>query len=147
MTLKNKMRKSYQKKLTHLLRRYNKSLEADELWKGRFYISQKSNRWYQFEDNSGGILYSHVRCYDHKTGYYHDYMLSYAPWYSTIYWRIGMEILNDFIVEQVGVWKEFPRPSRDSKSYIGMPKVIDFRSEDNWYLRINDWRGRNARCE
>lgn len=141
MILKNRhrLRKCYQKKLTHLLKECNRNIEKDDIWKGRFYIVQKDCRWYQFEDNSGGYLFAHLRCYDHKTGYYHDYILDYAPWYTTIYWSLYMDIMNNFIVDQVRVWREIPRPSIDSESYIKKDKITNHKSIDNWYIKYEEW--------
>ena len=100
----NKMRKEYQRKFTRLLRQVNKAIREDELWLGRVEVRQISARWEEFEDGSGGILHTVLRCIDKKTRQYKDYTLEYAPWMHTINWKISMEILNKFFVEDLDVW-------------------------------------------
>ena len=101
----NKMRKEYQRKFTRLLRQANKVIREDELWLGRVEVRQISARWEEFSDGSGGILHTVLRCIDKKTRQYKDYCLEYAPWMNTINWKISMEILNKFFVEDLDVWR------------------------------------------
>ena len=101
----NKMRKEYQRKFTKLLRRTNRVIQEDDLWLGRVEVRQISARWKEFEDGSGGILYTILRCIDKKTRQYKDYCLEYAPWMRTINWKISYDILNKFFVEDLDVWK------------------------------------------
>lgn len=101
----NKMRKQYQREFTKLLRRANKIIREDDLWLGRVEVRQISARWEEFEDGSGGILHTILRCIDKKTRQYKDYCLEYAPWMRTIHWKISMEILNKFFVEDLDVWR------------------------------------------
>ena len=99
-----KLYKQYQRKFTKFVRAYNKSLNKDELWKGRFQAFQIRSRWEEFDDGSGGILHAVIRCFDKKTRKYKDFTFSYAPYYSTLHWHYGMDILNHFIVEDINVW-------------------------------------------
>ena len=99
------MRKEYQRQFTRLLRRTNKAIKEDDLWLGRVEVRQISSRWEEFEDGSGGILHTVLRCIDKKTRQYKDYCLEYAPWMNTINWKISMEILNKFFVEDLDVWR------------------------------------------
>ena len=101
----NKMRKEYQRQFTRKLREMNKAIREDDLWLGRVEVRQISARWEEFEDGSGGILYTILRCIDKKTRQYKDYCLEYAPWMSTINWKISMDILNKFFVEDLDVWR------------------------------------------
>ena len=106
----DKMRKKYQRKFTNLLREANNAIKDDELWLGRVEVRQISARWQRFEDNSGGILYAVLRCIDKKTRQYKDYCIEYSPSMHTIKWKISMDILNTFFVEDLDVWrKENPR--------------------------------------
>ena len=100
----NKMRKEYQRQFTRKLREANKAIKEDNLWLGRVEIRQISARWEEFEDGSGGILHTVLRCIDKKTRQYKDYCLEYAPWIRTINWKISMDILNNFFVEDLDVW-------------------------------------------
>ena len=101
----NKMRKEYQRQFTKLLRQANKVIREDDLWLGRVEVRQISARWEEFSDGSGGILHTVLRCIDKKTRQYKDYCLEYAPWMRTINWKISMEILNRFFVEDLDVWR------------------------------------------
>lgn len=101
----NKMRKEYQRQFTRKLREANKAIKKDDLWLGRVEVRQISARWEEFEDGSGGILHTVLRCIDKKTRQYKDYCLEYAPWMKTINWKISMNILNKFFVEDLDVWR------------------------------------------
>ena len=106
----NKMRKEYQRQFTRILREANKAIRKDDLWLGRVEVRQISARWEEFEDGSGGILHTILRCIDKKTRQYKDYCLEYAPWIKTMNWRISYDILNKFFVEDLDVWRtENPR--------------------------------------
>ena len=62
-----RLRKKYQRNFTKLVRKYNKAIEDDDLWQGRFVCRQIYSRWENFDDGSGGILYTVVRCVDKQT--------------------------------------------------------------------------------
>lgn len=101
----NKMRKEYQRQFTRKLREANKAIREDNLWLGRVEVRQISARWEEFSDGSGGILHTVLRCIDKKTRQYKDYCLEYAPWMRTINWKMSMDILNKFFVEDLDVWR------------------------------------------
>lgn len=65
--------KKIHRKVNAIIRKINKSIEKDELWKGRFYIREKEYHQYKFEDNSGYILYLRYRYYDKITGESKDF--------------------------------------------------------------------------
>ena len=120
--------KQYQNKFTKLIHKWNKSLDEDNLWLGRFHILQVRSGWEWFDDNSGGILHTVVRCFDKKTRQYKDYCVQYAPWMRTINWKIGMEILNNFIVDVINVWDETPNPRESVKDWTN---INDYKTDDN----------------
>lgn len=133
-----KVYKRYQNKFTKLLREWNKALDKDELWLGRFHILQIRSRWECFDDESGGILHAVVRCFDKKTRQYKDYCTEYAPWMHTINWKIGMEILNTFIVEDIDVWRENPNPREDVQDWRNINDYkLDGNSDKD--LSISTW--------
>ena len=105
------MRKDYHKKAMKMIRELNKNTEQDPLWRGRFVAMVKGERWYQFSDNSGGILTLYIRMYDKKTKQYMDYRWEYAPYFHGNVWHLCMEIANDFVVEKIDVWHDADRPS------------------------------------
>ena len=116
----NKMRKKYQRQLTKLLREINQVIREDDLWLGRVEIRQIGARWEEFSDGSGGILHVILRCIDKKTQQYKDYILEYAPWLNTINWKISMEILNTFFVEDLDVWRT-GNPRKEVQDWTKIP--------------------------
>lgn len=103
------LRKKYQKQLTRTLRKTNKTIRNDDLWRGRFYLMQRSSDWHEFEDGSGGYIMATIRAYDHKTGKYLDHFMNYAP-YLTIERLDLLVFLNRFIIDHVDAWhKDDPR--------------------------------------
>ena len=101
----NKMRKEYQRQFTKKLRETNRAIKEDNLWLGRVEVRQISAHWEEFSDGSGGILHTVLRCIDKKTRQYKDYTFEYAPWISNINWHISYDILNEFFVEDLDVWR------------------------------------------
>lgn len=103
------MRKKYHRKLMRLIHEVNRSIRNDPLFLGRFEIGLRNESWECFDDNSGGILYCTIRAFDKETRQYRDYFLQYAPYFSTIRWKVYSDIMNDFIVERSDFWKERPK--------------------------------------
>ena len=134
-----KLYKKYQRQFTNLIHQYNKAIDEDDLWLGRFHILQVRSKWESFNDNSGGILHAVVRCFDKKTRQYKDYCVEYAPWMFAIHWHIQMDILNTFIVEDIDVWKEEPNPRQNIKDWT---KINDYKlnDNDNAHLAISTWQ-------
>ena len=116
----NKMRKEYQRQFTRLLRQANRVIREDDLWLGRVEVRQISARWEEFSDGSGGVLHTVLRCIDKKTRQYKDYCLEYAPWMNTINWKISMEILNKFFVEDLDVWRT-GNPQKEIQDWTKIP--------------------------
>lgn len=131
-------RKKYQRILNKKIRLLNKNISEDDLWLGRFEIRQKDADFLEFEDKSGGILYTAIRLYDKSTGYFKDYKIEFAPFFCDINWRLW-EIANKFIVEDCGVWESDPRPSKDNgfvKDYRNkhIPEEV-MRKGYNWFVK------------
>lgn len=129
--MRDKLCKKYQHQLNKKLRELNVSIEHDNLWLGRFYAKQMRYRWRRFSDGSGGILWTVIRMCDKKTGEYKDYILEYAPFFSTINWHISMDIGNDFIVEYLKVW-ENENPRNEIQDWRGVAKI----QNDNRQLKF-----------
>jgi hypothetical protein len=131
-----RMRKRYQRALNRDMRKLNKNIANDELWRGRFYFFQKDVHWEQFPDGSGGLLHVYMRGYDKATGYYRDYMFEYAPYLTFKGWHIW-NCANDFITEGVKVWEETPRPSiQNAKDWTQVPvdvQKVSRQQYNYWY--------------
>lgn len=118
------------------MRQLNKNIEEDNLWKDRFVFRQIDAQFQRFEDGSGGILYTFVRAYDKRTGYYKDYCIEYAP-YLHFVGSYLWEMANKFIVEDACVWQQEdrgnlrPETSLDFRS-LKVPEEV-WKREHNWY--------------
>ena len=101
-------KKKHQRAMNRLVRSFNKALEQDDLWCGRFVIRQVySPQWYRYEDGSGAEYVVHLKFIDRCTGRYYIaadnvnhwrglYAVGYSVW----------EKMNWFIVEHCNVWDE-----------------------------------------
>lgn len=111
----SRKRKNHQRWFNQYCRYVNKIIENDELWLGRFYVSQDRTFLDWFEDKSGGLMYSLIVMHDRKTG------ITRTEWYSGLEmnWKFWWDF-NDFIITDCKVWEEKPSP-RDNR--------IDFRKK------------------
>jgi len=102
-SMKSHKRKNHQRWFNQYVRYINKSVEEDDLWLGRFYVTQNETRMEWFEDGSGGIMRAYLTMHDHKTG------ITRNKWYDGLDmdWRFWQDF-NDFIIEDCKVWEEVP---------------------------------------
>ena len=129
------MRYNYHKQFRKILKKANRMIANDPLFLGRFEVLNIGERWWGFEDNSGGELTVFLRVYDKANGYYRDYGLEYAPWMTTFYWHLNMDILNDFIVERSSFWHEEPTHTiHNAKDYrnVRVPSEYYNRKQKDW---------------
>lgn len=108
-------RKNHQRWFNRYCRYVNRSIENDELWLGRFYITQNRTFMYWFEDKSGGLMHAEIVMHDRKTG------ITKTKWYDGLdmEWRFWHDF-NNFIIIDCKVWEEVPDP-RDNR--------IDYRKK------------------
>lgn len=102
-SMKSHNRRKHQRWVNRHCRYVNKSIENDDLWLGRFYISQNGSFMDWFDDKSGGLMYVNITIHDKKTGRTH------TEWYDglELEYRLWWD-LNDFIVNDCKVWEEVP---------------------------------------
>lgn len=110
--MRDRQQKKAQSKINHMVRKFNKNLSKDELWKGRFYVHQTDANWERFEDGSGGMLNVWVEVRDKKTGLYHGFRLDN---YDKA-WNLWTEV-NDFIVLDSGVWDNIDMVKNDTTNW------------------------------
>ena len=136
-----KIRKSYQRKLNKLIRQVNDNIANDDLWQGRFVFRQINVAFERFFDNSGGVLYSLIRGYDKKTGYYKDTWIQYAPYFDFNGYHLW-EMANTFIVEYTQVWQEDPRPSYATAINFNHVKIDEsvWHKPENYNLNYVYWK-------
>ena len=131
--MKDKLKKNYQRKLNHLIKTVNKELETDDLFNGRFVFHIMATELEKFEDKSGGILHTIIRGYDKKTGYYKDFRYEFAPyfkWLNNLIWQK----VNDFIIDDVRLWKQNDDPYKDNTLYYNQKVPIKI-----WNLKDNPY--------
>lgn len=97
-----------QRRVNAVVRRQNKALENDNLWRGRFVVRQKQAVIQEYSDKSGWYGHFVMTVYDKKTGLYKDEIFNDWDFLHTgwkFFWFV-----NDFIVQDVKVWEENPSP-------------------------------------
>lgn len=99
--MKYKNKKKLQRKMNRDVRRWNKALIKDEVWRGRFEIRQLADSYYSFEDGSGGILRVHLRIIDKKANKFADAYMNYSHYFNISH--IG-DFINSFIVNYLDIW-------------------------------------------
>lgn len=104
-------RKVHQRRMNKLMRLVNKNIENDDLWRGRFVITQTGSQWYSYGDCSGHELYVVLKLTDRLTGQTHEIADTVNHW-AFINGHHLWRAMNDFIVEEgyCDVWRQDPRP-------------------------------------
>ena len=118
--LTSKSRKTHQRALNRLVREFNKALEKDDLWNGRFIVRQyeDSPQWCRYKDGSGAELWVKLKFIDRATGRYYVGAHSVNEWRGI--WCNGhrlWEIMNWLITVHWDIWKEDLAQSRDYSAW------------------------------
>lgn len=100
-------RKTHQRAINRTVRAFNKRLELDDLWLGRFVVRQyeDSPQWRKYEDDSGAELSVKLKFIDRATGRYYVGNHTVNEWRSFNGSRIW-RIMNWLITEHWDVWQE-----------------------------------------
>lgn len=118
-------RKKHQRRVNQLVRQINKNIASDDLWRGRFVMSQiGSPHFYHYEDNSGASLEGVCLVItDLKTGrQVKDYNSSngWCHFGGSKIWHF----MNDAIIHDFNVWAENPTAFKEDPMYnFNNPKV------------------------
>jgi hypothetical protein len=111
--------KRHQRLLNKYMRRVNKTIEQDPLWRGRFIVRQK-DRWFgQYEDKSGYVMWHTLVFRDKKTGRVYQWTADTFNW---IFYN-GTKLfqkMNSFIVDVCKAW-ENENPYEDKTDYRAVP--------------------------
>lgn len=102
-------RKKHKARVRHAMKALNQNILNDDLWRGRFYVTQIENpRWERFEDGSGAELGITLAFIDRATG-------NWMIWWGTanqavnghesMWWK-----MNQFITEYSGVYGDGHNP-------------------------------------
>lgn len=132
--LNSNNRKRHQRAVNKIVRKVNKAIEEDPLWRGRFVIRQIQSRFHHYEDGSGSTLWVLLRFYDKKTGITMDIFessLEISMWNGTkISWA-----MNKFITEKCQVW-QFEDPRKDKMDYRDVKFDEKLNLAYNYYSRF-----------
>lgn len=110
--MKNKLRKKAQRTINKHVRRLNKNIKEDNLWRGRFIFRQTDSYWEEFEDRSGGILKVVIEARDLKTGKFWEFAMdNYDRG-----WHL-FENANKFIADFSGVWNDIESVKKDKTDW------------------------------
>ena len=111
-------KKKHQRAINKLVRVFNKQLELDDLWLGRFIIRQyeSSPQWCRYEDGSGAELYVKLKFIDRATGRYYVENHTVNKWCNFNGARIW-RIMNWLITEHWNVWQEDFARERNFKAW------------------------------
>ena len=115
-------RKKIQRHINSEVRNMNRTIERDDLWRGRFYCRQKEIYFYPSEDKSWVYAEVIIEFIDRKTGKFALYRFRKEDFLGSA-WRFW-ERMNYFITEYVDVWAENPRPS--------LKNIWDYRKENSY---------------
>lgn len=104
-SMKSLKRRNHQRWFNQYCHYVNRCIENDDLWLGRFYVSQKRTHMEWFEDKSGGLMLAEIVMHDRKTG------IIKTAWYSGLdmSWKFWYDF-NNFIIKDCNVWEENPGP-------------------------------------
>jgi hypothetical protein len=103
--------KKIQRHVNSIVRAMNKNIYNDELWKGRFYVRQTKRR-VEKEDDWVYVRFE-MEFVDRQTGKTKKYYYDKSDMLGTSTWKFFQDV-NDFIVEVCDVWREDPRPNRET---------------------------------
>ena len=122
--MKNKALKKTQRTINYMVRMLNRTIENDELWKGRFAIKQINRKDIKLERDYF-VSRFHFLLVDKQTK--KQGIICFACWSDNSLMtkcKIRNELasfMNDFIVLDCKVWEENPAPNRETSiNYRGV---------------------------
>ena len=134
-------KKKQQRHINKLVRKMNRNIEKDELWKGRFCARQVFEpQWTVYDDKRGAELVIHLLFIDKKTK---QVMLSAASVASWSHWN-GYKLwekMNYFITEWCDTWKGTERPSYENAidfTNIEVECVKDKEANQGWCVLLKE---------
>lgn len=103
-------RRKYKRAVNALVKTFNKDIENDWLWNGRFVITQDWNQFHPYADHSGAQYIVGLTITDKKTrnkhyAYFDNYNIEWKMW----------QWANECIMEYWNIWKENPDPNEQAR--------------------------------
>jgi hypothetical protein len=124
--------KAKQQKINKIIKAINQNIANDNLWKGRFIAHQIDRTTGVWNDQSGTYIYPVILFYDKKTGITNISYMDYAggAFFGSRVWKA----MNDFICDEVDVWKDGRAAVYDDKTDWNKVKVTNFKQiEEDYY--------------
>ena len=113
---KSLSRKKYQRDVNKIVREFNKNIQKDWLWNGRFIMRQDCAYCIPFDDKSGVMFHFVLEFKDTKTGRIENNMFDNYNTEECIY-----EWANRCITEIWKVWEENPNPNQQARAAGRIP--------------------------
>ena len=136
--MKSKGARNLRRKINARIRAFNKNIENDDVWLGRFVARQRQLFINQYGDHSGYYAHMVIRISDKKTGRYRDALFSDLE-ITMSGWKF-FEFVNNFIIEDCKVWHEEPDPwQKPRTSYVGK-SWKDTEPVNHWPVRLSGKR-------
>ena len=104
------------RQLVRKIKIINRTIENDNLWRGRFCVRLKRVEYRYYSDNSGIYLIYWYNMIDKKTGFKMLYQDIFLPGYYGNMFDMTME-MNDFIVKFCNVWENPEEIKNDKTDY------------------------------
>ena len=114
-------RKKLQRKFNRLMREVNRNINNDNLWRGRFYLTQIKTDYATYNDGSGEKMLVTFAAVDKKTKMFCPAIMSSISLYVCNGYKLW-EFMNWFIVEYIKAW-ESENPIDDATDYSRCPKI------------------------
>ena len=127
--------------MNKIIRKMNKNIEQDLLWKGRFCARQVgSPQWTVYDDMSGAELFVHILFIDKKTG---EVMLkadTVSSWCHSKGYKVWLD-MNYFITEWCDTWRGKERPSYENAvdfTNIEVTCIRDMEANQGWSVHLKN---------
>jgi hypothetical protein len=136
-------KKKQQRHINKLIRRMNKNIEQDSLWKGRFCARQVgSPQWTVYDDKSGAELFIHLLFIDKKTKKVMLKADTVAAWSLSNAYRLWYD-MNYFITEWCETWRSGERPSEKNAidfTNTEVKCIRDMEANQGWSVLLKEIR-------
>ena len=134
-------KKKQQRLMNKLVRRMNKNIELDPLWKGRFCVRQVgSPQWTVYDDKSGAELFVHLLFIDKKTKKVMLKADTVAVWSHLNAWRLLFD-MNYFITGWCETWRSGKRPSEKNAidfTNTEVKCIRDMEANQGWSVLLRE---------
>ena len=127
--------------MNKIIRKMNKNIEQDLLWKGRFCARQVgSPQWTVYDDKSGAELFVHILFIDKKTKTVMLKADTVASWCYLNALKVWYD-MNYFITEWCETWRGEERPSYENAidfTKVEVECIRDMEANQGWSVLLKE---------